>query len=176
MMVDAMNKEVGEYKDGKYDTLPNPGDNLTCTIDATLQAYGEKLMQNKAGSIVAIDPETGEIFALVSSPTYDPNMLVGSVRAKNYGKLLQDSIDVPLFNRALMAMYPPGSTFKTIEALIGQQEGVLNTETSYTCPGAFHLEIFRLPVMLPWHPSIRKSHCAFLQHLFLQCFHEHHEQ
>lgn len=139
MMFDAMNKEVGDYKSGEFDTLPVTGDNLTCTIDAKLQAYGEKLMQNKAGSIVAIDPQTGEILALVSSPDYDPNMLVGSVRAKNYEHLLQDSIDVPLFNRALMAMYPPGSTFKTIEALIGQQEGVLNEHTSYTCPGAFHI-------------------------------------
>jgi penicillin-binding protein 2 len=139
MMFDAMNKEVGDYKNGKYDTLPVTGDNLTCTIDAELQEYGEKLMQNKAGSIVAIDPETGEILALVSSPYYDPNMMVGSVRAKNYAKLLQDSIDIPLFNRALMAMYPPGSTFKTVEALIGQQEGVLNENTAYNCPGAFRL-------------------------------------
>jgi len=139
MMFDAMNKEVGDYKNGKYDTLPIPGNNLTCSIDAKLQAYGEELMQNKAGSIVAIDPETGEILALVSSPYYDPNMMVGSVRAKNYTTLLRDTIDVPLFNRALMAMYPPGSTFKTIEALIGQQEGVLNEDTRYTCPGAFHV-------------------------------------
>jgi len=139
MMFDAMNKEVGDYQNGEFDTLPVTGDNLTCTIDAELQAYGEKLMQNKAGSIVAIDPETGEILALVSSPYYDPNMMVGSVRAKNYAKLLQDSIDLPLFNRALMAMYPPGSTFKTVEALIGQQEGVLNENTCYSCGGAFHV-------------------------------------
>jgi penicillin-binding protein 2 len=139
MMFDAMNKEVGDYKNGEFDTLPVTGENLTCTIDAKLQAYGEKLMQNKAGSIVAIDPETGEILALVSSPYYDPNMMVGSVRAKNYATLLHDSINIPLFNRALMAMYPPGSTFKTIEALIGQQEGVLNENTSYTCGGAFHI-------------------------------------
>ena len=139
MMFDAMNKEVGDYKDGKFDTLPQTGANLTCSIDAKLQEYGEKLMQNKAGSIVAIDPETGEILSLISSPYYDPNLMVGSVRGKNYVKLLHDSIDVPLFNRALMAMYPPGSTFKTIEALIGQQEGVLNENTAYSCPGAFHL-------------------------------------
>jgi len=139
MMFDAMNKEVGDYKNGKFDTLPVTGDNLTCTIDSKLQEYGEKLMQNKAGSIVAIDPATGEILALLSSPNYDPNMMVGSVRARNYAKLLQDSIDVPLFNRALMARYPPGSTFKTIEALIGQQEGVLDETTAYSCPGAFHI-------------------------------------
>ncbi len=138
-MVDAMNREVSGYKSGKYDTLPQPGENLTCSIDADLQAYGEKLMENKAGSMVAIDPSTGEILALVSNPEYDPNLLVGNVRAKNYGKLVLDSIDIPLFNRALMAAYPPGSTFKPIEALIAQQEGVLTENTSYTCPGAFHL-------------------------------------
>jgi penicillin-binding protein 2 len=139
MMVDAMNKPVGEYKNGKYDTIPTPGNNLTCSLDATLQAYGEQLMKNKAGSIVAIEPSTGEILALVSYPDYDPNLLVGSVRAKNYATLVVDSIGIPLFNRALMAHYPPGSTFKPIEALIGQQEGTLNPSTTYFCPGAFIL-------------------------------------
>jgi len=137
MMVDAMNKPVGEYKHGKYDTIPEPGENLTCSLDASLQAYGEKLMQNKAGSIVAIEPSTGEILALVSYPDYDPNLMVGSVRAKNYSTLVQDTIGIPLFNRALMAHYPPGSTFKPIEALVGQQEGTLNPNTTYYCPGAF---------------------------------------
>lgn len=137
MMVNAMNQPVGEYKNGKYDTIPVPGENLTCSLDAVLQAYGEKLMQNKAGSIVAIEPSTGEILALVSSPDYDPNLLVGSVRSKNYAALLHDSIDVPLFNRALMAYYPPGSTFKPVEALIAQQEGMLTPNTTYYCPGAF---------------------------------------
>ena len=139
MVMDAMNREVGEYKEGKYDTLPNPGANLTCSIDAVLQAYGEKLMENKAGSIVAIEPSTGEVLALVSSPEYDPNLMVGNIRAKNYAKLVLDSINIPLFNRALMAAYPPGSTFKPIEALIGQQEGVIFPTTTFYCPGAFHL-------------------------------------
>lgn len=137
IMVDAMNKVVGDYKSGMFDTLPQPGENLTSTLDGNLQEYGEQLMQNKAGSIVAIEPSTGEVLALVSSPEYDPNLLVGNVRAKNYIELLHDSIDIPLFNRALMAMYPPGSTFKIIEALIGQQEGVLNASTTYYCPGEF---------------------------------------
>ena len=136
-VVDAMNKEVGDYKNGKYDTLPVPGENLTCTLDATLQAYGEKLMQNKAGSIVAIEPSTGEILALVSSPEYDPNLLVGNIRARNYSALALDTLDIPLFNRALMAQYPPGSTFKPIEALIGQQEGVLSPSTVYYCAGSY---------------------------------------
>lgn len=136
-VVDAMNREVGDYKNGKYDTLPNPGENLTSTLDATLQAYGEKLMQNKAGSIVAIEPSTGEVLALVSSPEYDPNLLVGNIRAHNYSSLVLDTLDIPLFNRALMAQYPPGSTFKPIEALIGQQEGVLNEHTTYYCAGSY---------------------------------------
>ncbi len=171
-VVDAMNKEVGDYKNGKYDTLPNPGENLTCSLDATLQAYGEKLMQNKAGSIVAIDPSTGEVLALVSYPEYDPNLLVGNIRAKNYGKLVMDSIDIPLFNRALMAAYPPGSTFKPIEALIGQQEGVLTLNTSYSCPGAFRLGNISIACdaahgTLQLEPAIAKSCNTYFCNVFM---------
>jgi len=137
MVVDASNKEVEDFKHGKFDTMPEPGSNLTCTLDANLQAYGEKLMHNKAGSIVAIDPSSGEVLALVSCPEYDPNLLVGSIRARNYSSLVLDTLDIPLFNRALMAQYPPGSTFKPIEALIGQQEGVLNEHTVYYCAGSY---------------------------------------
>jgi penicillin-binding protein 2 len=96
-------------------------------------------MTNKIGSIVAIEPTTGEILCLVSSPTYDPNLLVGRIRRINYTKLSEDSVYYPLFNRALMAMYPPGSTFKLVDALIGQQDGVLNEKTQYSCPGGFSL-------------------------------------
>jgi penicillin-binding protein 2 len=96
-------------------------------------------MKNKKGSIVAIEPSTGEILCIVSSPSYDPNLLVGRVRKKNYKILSEDSVFVPLFNRALMAMYPPGSTFKLVDALIGQQEGVLSNDTRYGCPGGFSL-------------------------------------
>ncbi|MGP8215074.1 MAG: penicillin-binding protein 2 [Bacteroidia bacterium] len=171
-VVDAMNREVGDYKNGKYDTLPVPGENLTCTIDAVLQAYGEQLMQNKAGSIVAIDPSTGEVLALVSNPEYDPNLLVGNIRAHNYGKLVLDSIDIPLFNRALMAAYPPGSTFKPIEALIGQQEGVLNTNTAYTCPGAFRLGNISIGCdavhgTLQLEPAIAKSCNTYFCNVFM---------
>jgi len=131
-MVDVFNRPKGKFQDGAFDTTAVSGSNLKLTIDAALQAYGEKLMQNKKGSIVAIDPSTGEILALISMPAYDPNLLVGRQRSKNYGKLSQDSLN-PLFNRALMAKYPPGSTFKSINALIGLQEGVLTPSTLYSC-------------------------------------------
>jgi penicillin-binding protein 2 len=132
IMVDVFNREKGSFRNGKYDTVAVMGQSLYTTLDADLQEYGEKLMKNKRGSIVAIEPATGEILSLVSSPTYDPNLLVGRMRAHNYGELLKDSLK-PLFNRALMAQYPPGSTFKLVHALIGLEEGVLSTETRYGC-------------------------------------------
>jgi penicillin-binding protein 2 len=95
-------------------------------------------MRGKKGSVVAIEPSTGELLAIVSSPTYDPNLMVGRVRAMNYMKLLRDTLNKPLFNRALMAMYPPGSTFKIVNALIGEQEGVLKPSTQYSCEMGFH--------------------------------------
>jgi penicillin-binding protein 2 len=108
-----------------------------CTLDASLQEYGEKLMKNKIGSIVAIDPSTGEILAFVSSPGYDPNLLVGSTLPKNFRILQIDSLK-PLFNRALMASYPPGSTFKLLMSLIGQNEKVLIPQTTFFCAGGFN--------------------------------------
>lgn len=137
MMVDVNNREKGSYMNGLYDTMAIPGKPLISTLDADLQLYGEMLMQNKIGSVVAIEPQTGEILALITSPTYDPNLLVGRQRTKNFGKLFQDTVRVPLFNRATMASYPPGSTFKLVEALIGQQEGVLTPETRYQCVGGY---------------------------------------
>jgi penicillin-binding protein 2 len=131
-MVDVFNRLKGRFKDGAYDTLAVSGNDLRCTLSAELQAYGEQLLQNKTGSIVAIDPQTGEILALVCSPSYDPNLLVGRERTKNYAKLALDPAK-PLYNRALMAYYPPGSTFKLINGLIGEQEGVLTRETRYPC-------------------------------------------
>jgi penicillin-binding protein 2 len=135
-MVDVLNRDIGPYMQGRYDTLSIPGNDLTTTLDLTLQLYGEQLMQNKRGSIVAIEPSTGEILALVSSPTYDPNLLVGRVRGENY-RSLQNQADKPLFNRALMAQYPPGSVFKVVNTLVALQEGVVNLNTSYSCPGAY---------------------------------------
>lgn len=133
MMVDVHNREKGSYMNGMYDTASVPGLPLTTTIDADLQEYGEKLMQNKIGSLVAIDPQTGEILAIITSPTYDPNLLVGRSRNKNFATLLQDTIGNPLFNRSTMASYPPGSTFKLVMALIGLHQGVLTKDTRYPC-------------------------------------------
>jgi len=131
-MVDVFNRPKGSYMDGVYDSAAVSGSDIRLSLDAQLQAYGELLLQNKKGSIVAIEPKTGEILAFVSSPTYDPNLLVGRVRSKNYRLLAKDTLN-PLFNRGLMAKYPPGSTFKSINALIGLEEGVLFPETHYSC-------------------------------------------
>ena len=139
-ITDVHNKIIGRYMDGKYDTLAIPGKALYSSIDITLQEYGEKLMQGKKGAIVAIEPSTGEILCLVSSPTYDPNSLVGGKeRSKNYAKLVFDTVGErkPLINRALQAMYPPGSTFKLIDALIAQQDNLINVSTSYPCNGGY---------------------------------------
>lgn len=133
-LVDVHNREMGSYKDGKYDSISVPGKNVTLTIDADLQAYGEQLMRWKKGSIVAIEPSSGEVLVMVSNPSYNPNLLVGRQRSKNYAKLTQDPM-IPLFNRATQAQYPPGSTFKTISTLIALQEGVLDVNTRYGCSG-----------------------------------------
>lgn len=134
VMVDVHNKTKGRYMNGQYDTLAIPGKPLFSSIDMELQEYGEKLLHGKRGGIVAIEPSTGEILCLISSPGYDPNLLVGGKdRAKNFTKLYYDSINMPLFNRALQAMYPPGSTFKLIDALIGQHEGVITRSSSFPC-------------------------------------------
>jgi penicillin-binding protein 2 len=138
-VVDVLNRDKGSFQGGKYDTIAYAGTDLYSSLDADLQSYGEQLMAGKKGSIVAIEPSTGEILCMITSPSYDPNLLVGRIRKSNYAKLLEDSILVPLFNRALMASYPPGSTFKTVDALVGQQAGVLTPETRYSCPGGFPL-------------------------------------
>lgn len=133
-LVDVHNREMGSYKDGKYDSISVPGKNVILSLDADLQAYGEQLMRWKKGSIVAIEPSTGEVLVMVSNPSYDPNLLVGRARSKNYTKLTQDPM-IPLFNRATQAQYPPGSTFKTISTVIALQEGVLDVNTRYGCSG-----------------------------------------
>lgn len=133
LVVDVHNTVQGSYENGSRDTLAISGTNLISTIDAGLQAYGERLMENKKGSIVAIEPETGEILTMVSSPSYNPNLLVGRKRSRNYNALARnDSLD-PLFNRAVMAKYSPGSIFKIVQALIALQEGVINENTSFPC-------------------------------------------
>lgn len=130
---DRFNKNIGPFKEGTLDTLPKPGKDITITIDSRLQAYGELLMKNKRGGIIAIEPSTGEILAMVSGPSYNPNLLVGRNRSKNFSKLYRDSIAKPLFDRGLQAMYPPGSPFKTLNALIALQEGVVTTEERFNC-------------------------------------------
>jgi len=150
-LVDVHNREKGSFENGKFDTISVPGKNLYTTLDVLLQDYGEKLMNGKRGSIVAIEPSTGEILTLVSSPSYDPNLLVGRVRSKNYGVLLADKKNKPLFNRALVAQYSPGSTFKMLNALIGLQEGVINNNTRLHCNNGYH--IGSLTIRCHPHPS-----------------------
>jgi penicillin-binding protein 2 len=130
---DRFNRDIGPYKDGMYDTIPIAGHDVTVSIDAQLQAYGELLMQNKVGGIVAIEPSSGEILSLVSAPSYNPNLLVGRERSKNYTKLYKDSIHLPLIDKGLLRMHEPGSPFKSLVALTALQEGVLDVNTTVTC-------------------------------------------
>lgn len=131
-MVDVHNREKGSFKDGIYDTAAISGKNLYSTIDIELQKYAEALMKNKRGCIVAIEPSTGEVLCFVSAPYYDPNLLVGRVRGKNY-KALAEDISKPLFNRVLMAEYPPGSIFKIAQALIALDMGVIQPNSGFVC-------------------------------------------
>jgi len=137
ILKDKFNREIGSYKEGKFDTLAKQGRDIHLTIDAELQAYGEKLMVNKRGGIVAIEPQTGEILALVTAPSYDPSILVGRQRSKNYTKLYRDSIAKPLYDRGLLAEYPPGSPFKILTALVGLQERVIDENSSVVCHHGF---------------------------------------
>jgi len=136
LLRDAHGRIKGRYENGAHDFVPESGSDLTLSIDIDLQAYGEKLMQNKLGSIVMIEPETGEVLCLISTPTYDPNLLVGRKRGANYTILGNDN-KKPLYNRATMAPYPPGSTFKPAQGLVFLQENVINTSTLYSCIGGY---------------------------------------
>ena len=127
------NKEIGPYKDGIYDTLPVPGQDISLTLDGDLQMYAESLMANKRGGIVALEPASGEILSLVSTPSYDPNMLVGRKRSRNSFMLFNDSISKPMLDRGLQAQYPPGSPFKLINALVALQEEVIDPKTAFYC-------------------------------------------
>ncbi|MGE5421027.1 MAG: penicillin-binding protein 2 [Chloroflexota bacterium] len=136
LLVDVFSRVKGSYAEGSLDTMAVQGADITASIDLDLQAYGELLMKNKRGSIVALEPKTGEVLALVSAPNFDPGLLVGRVRSENYSKLLADTMN-PLFNRALMASYPPGSTFKPVNGLIGLAEGVIVPQTLFECHNGY---------------------------------------
>lgn len=136
VMVDAFNRPQGVFAEGLYDTLAVAGDGLVSSLDKDLQILAEKLMENKIGSVVAIEPATGEILTFVSSPGYDPNMMVGRERGNNYMKLLYDPYK-PMFIRPIQAQYPPGSIFKVVSALTAQQAGVLDEHTIFNCPGGY---------------------------------------
>jgi penicillin-binding protein 2 len=133
MMVDVHNMIKGSFEQGRLDTAASIGKNLISTLNADLQSYGERLLAGKVGSIVAIEPETGEILVLASSPTFDPGLFIGRERSKNYNRLLNDPFK-PMLNRAITSSYPPGSTFKIANALIGLEEGVLQT-ARFSCQG-----------------------------------------
>lgn len=138
LLRDAHGQIKGRYLDGELDIPATPGKNLHLSLDIDLQSLGERLMKNKIGSIVAIEPTTGEILCMVSSPTFDPHELIGRQRGTNHQKMTQDKRK-PLLNRAIMGTYPPGSTFKTSQALTYLQEGIINTETSLPCTHGFVL-------------------------------------
>ena len=136
LLRDAHGRIQGSYKDGELDRPPVPGKNLTLGIDIDLQALGERLLEGKIGSIVAIEPKTGEVLCMVSSPTYDPRMMVGRQRSKSHIELSRNSWK-PLLNRSIMGQYPPGSTFKTTQALTFMSEGIITAQTAYPCYHGF---------------------------------------
>ncbi len=134
---DRFNRDIGPFNNGIFDTLPQKGKDLQLTIDSELQKYGEELMVNKRGGIVAIEPKTGEILSLVTAPNYDPGLLVGRERSENFTRLWYDTIAKPLFDRGLQGEYPPGSPFKALTALIGMQENVIDTKERISCHGGY---------------------------------------
>lgn len=162
---DALGRIQGHYEDGAKDIAPVSGKNLKLSIDIYLQQYAESLMVNKIGSVIAIEPKTGEILAMVSSPTYNPNLLVGRQRGTNYRKLVKDKYK-PLFDRSLMAAYPPGSTFKPGQGLILLQENIINTSTMYPCIGGYVSGGLKVgchghAAPLPLKPALQTSCNAF---------------
>lgn len=164
---DRLNKIIGPFRDGVHDSVPVNGKDVVLTIDSELQQYAEYLMKGKRGGIVALEPSTGEILALVTAPSYDPNMMVGRKRSRNSVLLFGDTINNPTYDRGLQAIYPPGSPFKLINALIGLQEGVINEQTPFYCYHGYrygkrkdavmgcHCDIYGKPIRL--HTAIAKS-------------------
>jgi penicillin-binding protein 2 len=138
LLRDAHGRVQGRYQNGKFDRRPVAGKNLTLGLDADLQALGERLMEGKIGSIVAIEPSTGEVLCMVSSPSYDPRMMVGRQRSKSH-RLLSQNVWKPLLNRSIMGQYPPGSTFKTTQGLTFMTEGIIHpTHTAFPCSHGFN--------------------------------------
>ena len=136
---DRFNRDIGPYKNGSLDTLPEPGKQINITIDKTLQEYGEQLMAGKRGGIVAIEPSSGEILTLISGPTYEPSLMVGRKGSANYTKLFNDSIAKPTYNRSLLAEGSPGSPFKALNALVALQEGVTTPEDRIVCHHGYYV-------------------------------------
>ena len=162
---DALGNVKGRYNNGANDVEPIPGSDIKLSIDIELQQYGEMLMRGKVGAIVAIEPATGEILALVSSPTYDPALLVGKERGANYRDLVNDKRK-PLFDRAIMAAYPPGSTFKPSQGLIFMQEGIITPATAFPCArgynwGRLHVGCHGHGSPLPLKPALQTSCNAY---------------
>ncbi len=161
LLRDARGRIQGNYMDGKFDKAPVPGKNLTLSLDIELQELGERLLEGKIGSIVAIEPSTGEVLCMVSSPTYDPRMMSGRNRGKNHAQMARDPWK-PLLNRAIMGTYPPGSTFKTAQALTFLQEGIISPSTLYPCYKGFtfrglHVGCHAHPSPLSLIPAIATS-------------------
>ena len=143
MLRDVRGRVQGHYMDGAYDRDAVPGKNITLSLDLELQALAERLLEGKLGAIVAIEPATGEVLCMASSPTYDPRTLTGRDRGKNHKELSQDPMK-PLLNRAIMGTYPPGSTFKPTQGLIGLQDGIIDVQTAFPCSHGFNYKGFHL--------------------------------
>mgnify|MGYP001158617934 CR=1 FL=1 len=162
-LVDVYNRTQGKFQEGKFDTLPISGNNIYSTIDLELQKYGEKLMQNKIGAIVAIEPKTGEILSLISSPSYNPAQLSGRDRSRNFKKLISNK-EKPLFNRALSGLYPPGSIFKLLNGLIALEENIVDKNKLYSCINGFEYEKNKF---VKCHPH--KSYTNLEQAIAISC-------
>jgi penicillin-binding protein 2 len=161
LLRDAHGRIQGSYRNGELDRRPVPGKNLTLAIDVDLQALGERLMEGKIGSIVAIEPQTGEVLCMVSSPSYDPRLMVGRHRSVNH-RLLSQNAWKPLLNRSIMGQYPPGSTFKTSQGLTFMSEGIITPQTTYPCYHGFVFKGLRVGCHghgspLPLVPAISTS-------------------
>jgi penicillin-binding protein 2 len=140
VLKDNLGRQVGKFQDGKFDSLATPGSDIMSSIDLELQKYGEELMVNKRGSVVAIEPETGEILAMISSPTFDPNRIaLDKNRGLVFDSLRLDTLNEPLLDRTMTGSYPPGSIFKPIFSLIGLQKGIIGPGSGYPCTGAYSI-------------------------------------